>query len=77
MRDGSLEAAVVDCCTLLGCFVPFQEFWPILNTQLQLAADPAASAAVLAVLAAVTAGAGGSACGKQLLGMSSYQICIA
>ena len=58
MRDASLEAAVGGCCTLLGCFVPFAEFWPVLKAQLAAAADPAASTAVLRVIAAVIAGAG-------------------
>ena len=58
MRDTTLVAVVTDCSTLIGCFVPSEETMPLLLSQLESAAEPSAAAAVLHVMAAITAGAG-------------------
>ncbi|KAL0039469.1 hypothetical protein WJX79_009522 [Trebouxia sp. C0005] len=57
-RDSELGVGVQQCCTLIGCFVPSQDYMPLLMVQLESAADPAAEAACLAVWASFTAGAG-------------------
>lgn len=58
MRDTELEKAVQRCCMLIGCFVPLQEYLPLLLTQLHTAADTAAEGAVIAALTALAQGAG-------------------
>ncbi|KAL0032856.1 hypothetical protein WJX77_002978 [Trebouxia sp. C0004] len=54
MRDSELGVSVQQCCTLIGCFVPSQDYVPLLMVQLESAADPAAEAACLAVWASFT-----------------------
>lgn len=58
MRDSELGVSVQECCTLIGCFVPSQDYMPLLMVQLESAADPAAEGACLAVWASFTIGAG-------------------
>lgn len=58
MRDAELEKAVQRCCTIIGCFVPPQDYMPLVLAQLQPAADSATEGAVIAALTAVTRGAG-------------------
>ena len=58
MRDSELGVSVQECCTLIGCFVPSQDYMPLLMVQLESAADPAAEGACLAVWASFTVGAG-------------------
>lgn len=62
MRDSALGVSVQKCCTLIGCFVPSQDYTPLLMVQLESAADPAAEGACLAVWAAFTVGAGDPNC---------------
>ena len=57
MREPTLKAAVSDCCTLIGCFVPCEETLPLLLNQLETAAEPDVAAAVLHIIAAITTGA--------------------
>lgn len=58
MRDATLEAVVKECSMLIGCFVPCEETLPLLLSLLEAAVEPAAAAAVLQVIAAITHGAG-------------------
>lgn len=58
MKDAELEKRVVMCCTIIGCFVPNQDYMPTVLAQLDMAADSASEAASLAVLTALTQGAG-------------------
>ncbi|KAA6425568.1 MAG: hypothetical protein FRX49_04465 [Trebouxia sp. A1-2] len=46
-RDSELGVGVQQCCTLIGCFVPSQDYMPLLMVQLESAADPAAEAACI------------------------------
>ena len=57
-RHPDLARHVEECCTLVGCFVPCQDYIPLVTAQLEAAADPAAEGASLAVLASLTRGAG-------------------
>lgn len=58
MKDAELEKAGQQCCTLIGCFVPPEEYLPLVLAQLDAASDPASEGASIAVLAALTLGAG-------------------
>lgn len=58
MKDAALEKADQQCCTLIGCFVPPEEYLPLVVAQLKAAADTATEAAHIAVLIALTLGAG-------------------
>ena len=58
MKDAEVEKGVLRCCTLIGCFVPPHEYMPLVLAQLDAATDTAAEGASIAVLTALTQGAG-------------------
>lgn len=58
MKDAELEKAGQQCCTLIGCFVPPEEYLPLVLAQLDAATDTATEGANIAMVTALTLGAG-------------------
>lgn len=58
MRDAELEKASQQCCMLIGCFVPPEDYLPLVLAQLHAASDTGAEGAGIAVLTALTRGGG-------------------
>ena len=58
MKDAALEKASQQCYTLIGCFVPLKEYLPLVLAQADAATDTVTEGAHIAVLSALTRGAG-------------------